>query len=71
MTPAITLCSVDQCGDFPTHRPLVIEVETEKLERTTNELQRPTNFAQMLEDKVQEEAAQGDKKAAEEEEKDM
>ena len=69
LTPAITHCEVDQPGDYPTHCPLIIEVETNKLEQITRELQRPTNFAKLLEDKIQEEVQQEETKASEEEEK--
>ena len=55
MTPAITKCYVDLESDFPTHRPLIIEVWANLLERTTNELQTPTNYAKLMEEKVQEE----------------
>ena len=36
------------------HKPVIIEVETEKLEVETRELQTPTNFAELLEEKDQE-----------------
>ena len=40
-------------GDYPTHSPVVIEIATEKLEVETRELQKPTNFAILLEEKDQ------------------
>ena len=58
LTPAITSCRVDNDADYPTHRPIIIEVETKKLETETKQLQQPTNFAMMFEDKVQEEVSQ-------------
>ena len=38
MTPAITKCYVDYESDYPTHRPLIIEVMTNLLEK------RPMSF---------------------------
>ena len=32
LVPAITACDVDQCDDYPTHRPFRIEVNTKQLE---------------------------------------
>ena len=49
---AITRCEVDNTSSFPTHRPLSIEIETDKLERETTRLQKPTNFAELFEDEV-------------------
>ena len=48
MTPAIISCYVDENSDFPTHRPLIIEVVTKFLESTFKELKKPANFAWML-----------------------
>jgi hypothetical protein len=59
LTPAVISCAVDQSGDLPTHRSLFIEINTEELEKTTRELQKPTNFAKLFEEKVQEEIAKG------------
>ena len=56
MTPAITKCYVDDYSDFPTHRPLIIEIMTKLLENTSRELKKPTNFANMLNQKIEEEA---------------
>ena len=52
LTQAIKVCYVDHTGDFPTHKPLV-EVQTEKLVKNIKELQSPTNFAEMMEEKIQ------------------
>ena len=38
--PAITACKVDQCGDYPTHRPLIIEVSVEQMEKAIREYQK-------------------------------
>ena len=51
MTPAIISCYVDENSDFPTDRPLIIEVVTKLLEATFKELHKPTNFAWMLNQK--------------------
>ena len=63
LTPAITSCVVDQSGDFPTHRSLLIEINTVELENVTRQLQRPTNFAKLFEDKVQEETKKAEEEA--------
>ena len=49
MKPAIVKCYVDESSDYPTHRPLCIQVLTKLLEFNVKELRRPTNFASMLE----------------------
>jgi len=51
---AITKCRVDNTSCFPTHRPLMIEISTDKLEIEVWQLQKPTNYAEMFEEKVQE-----------------
>ena len=66
MTPAITSCYVDENSDFPTHRPLVIEVVSKLLEATVKELQTPTNFAWMLNHKIEKEAEEANLKREEE-----
>ena len=53
---------MDQRGDYPTHWSLLIEINTVELENVARRLQRPTSFAKLFEDKVQEET----KKAEEE-----
>lgn len=55
MTPAIVSCCVDENNDFPTYRPLIIEVVAKILEVDIKELQKPTNFAWMLNHKIEEE----------------
>ena len=52
LMPAISLCDVDHTSSFPTHRPLRIEVNTEKLDVVANQLQTPTNYAERFEEKV-------------------
>ena len=54
LMPAISNCRVDNTSCFPTHRPLGIEICTGKLEVVVNQLQKPTNFAELFEAKVQE-----------------
>ena len=51
--PAIAACKVDRCGDYPTHRTLIIEVNVETIEKVTRELQKTTNCAKLLEEKIQ------------------
>ena len=53
LTPCIEICWVDQCGTFPTHRQLMIEINEKKLCRQMRTLVKPTNFAAMFEDIVQ------------------
>ena len=53
MAPAIVKCYGDEDSDYPTHRPLCIEVLTRLLEVNVKELQTPTNFANMLEQKIE------------------
>ena len=55
LTLAITSCYVDDNSDYPTHRPLIIEVLTKLLETTSRELKKPTNFAWMLNQKIDKE----------------
>ena len=55
MTPAITSCYVDDNSDYPTHRPLIIEVLTKLLEATSRELKKPTTFAWMFNQKFEKE----------------
>ena len=69
MTPAITNCFVDEDSDYPTHRPLVIEVVTKMLEATVKELQKPTNFAWLLNHKIEKEVEKEMVKKGEEKQK--
>ena len=66
--PAITACKVDQCGDSPTHRPLFIEANVEKMETVTRKLQKTTDYAKLLEDKIQGRVQEAKAKAEAEEE---
>ena len=67
MTPAIVNCYVDENSDYPTHRPLIIEVITKILEVDIKELQKPTSFAWMLNQRIDEELEKAQAKKAEEE----
>lgn len=58
LMPAIERCGVDQTSSFPTHRPLSIEVNIDKVVKMANKLQRPTNSAGMFEGRVQKEHQQ-------------
>ena len=53
--PAIVKCHVDESSDYPTHRPLCIEVLTKMLEFNVKELRRPTNFADIIEQQISDE----------------
>lgn len=46
MTPAIVKCYVDEGSDYPTHRPLCIEVLTRMLEVNVKELQKAYHVCQ-------------------------
>ena len=53
LTPAVKAFRIDDASDYPTHRPAIIDVCTKKLQTTAKQLQKPTNFAEMFEEKVQ------------------
>ena len=55
MTVDISNCRVEHSGDYPTHRPLIVDYQTGELKKTTKELVKPTNMAQLMEEEVQEE----------------
>ena len=44
LTPAVTACYVDYLSGLHTHRPLLIEVATAKLEMVTKEMQKPADL---------------------------
>ena len=52
--PAIIAREVDQCDTYAMHRPFIIEVNVDSLEKVTSELQQTLDYAKMLEDKIQE-----------------
>ena len=60
LTPSIKQCWVEEAGGFPTHRPLLIEIYVKTMLRTTNQLIKPTNFAELFEEKVQKELAEAE-----------
>ena len=62
LTPAIVNCYVDENSDYPAHRPLIIEVATKLLEATIKELQKPTNFAWMRNQKIDKEVEEAQTK---------
>ena len=51
--PALEACRVDQCDQFPTHRPLLVSIRVQKLEQFTRKLQTTTDYAKMIEEKIQ------------------
>ena len=53
MNGAIKRCYVDNCGDFPIHRPLIIEIECEDLTKEVKELIKPINMAELMEERIQ------------------
>jgi hypothetical protein len=58
LTPAIKACWVDQQADLPTHKPLAIEVDVKEMKRVTRMLAKPTDFAELFEQKIREDVAQ-------------
>ena len=62
MTLAIVNCYVGENSGFPSHRPPIIEVVTKLLEATIKELQKPTNFAWMLNQKIDKEVEEAQMK---------
>ena len=64
---AITTCRVDHGGDYPTHRPLIIEINVDKMGKDTRELQTTTIDAKLREgnilDRVQAATAEADAEA--------
>ena len=60
LTPSIKQCWVDQAGEYPSHRPLMVEIYVKKLQRVVNKLNKPTDFSELFDEKVKEmvEAAQ-------------
>ena len=56
LTPAVKNFEVIQDANFPTHRQIRIKIATTELTTTTNQLRKPTNYAKMFQDKLDEEA---------------
>ena len=54
-TPAVKAFRIDDDSDYPTNRPAFNDVCTKKLQTTTRQLHKPTNFADLFEAKLQEE----------------
>ena len=52
LTPAITHCEVDPSSDYPTHRPLCIDISTNDLKKKTKQLIKPTDMAEMMEERI-------------------
>ena len=63
MTPAVEKAEVDNTSGLPTHRPLVMKVNIKKIRKQTKRLRKPTNFAELFEDKVQEKVNEAKAKA--------
>ena len=55
LAPAVRAFRIDEDADYPTHRPAIIDVGTKKLMTATRQLQKPTDFAELFEAKLQEE----------------
>ena len=66
MTPAIASGMIDDNSDYPTHRPLIIEIITKLLETTSKELMKPTNSAWMFNQKIEKQVEEAQAKREEE-----
>ena len=53
MTPAIVKCHADESSDYPTHRPLCIEVLTKLFGFNVREPRKTTHFASMMEQHIE------------------
>ena len=58
LTPAVKKCSVQKDADFPTHKPVLVEVESASVNKETRQLHTPTDFSQLFEEKAQRERAE-------------
>ena len=47
-------CRTSTRDDFPTHKPLMVDIRTTKLKQTMEKSQPTTNFAKLIEDVTQE-----------------
>jgi len=43
---------VEQSGVYPSHRPLLMNINIRKVYRTTKQIEMPTNFAELFEEKL-------------------
>ena len=69
LSPAVKTCIVDQLDQFPTHRPIVVEIATERMQKVTTEIVKPTNFATLSEEEVQGEVQTAQEEARKKQEK--
>ena len=63
MTPAVEEAEVDNTSGYPTHRPFAIKINIKKIRKQTKRLRKPTNFAELFEDKVQRKVSEAKEKA--------
>ena len=63
MTPAVEEAEVDNTSGYPTHRPFAIKVNIKKISKQTKRLRKPTNFAELFEEKVQRKVSEAKAKA--------
>ena len=67
LTPAVKKCSVQKDADFPTHKPVLVEVESASVNKETRQLHKPTDFSQLFEEKVQREYKEAKEREEEQE----
>lgn len=52
--PALESSRVDTCDDFPTHKPIMVDIRLSKLKQTMKKLQPITDYAKLVVDMIQE-----------------
>ena len=63
LTPAVRSFWLDLEANYPTHCPIYIAIATSKLVKDINQLIKPTNFAALFQDKVDEDIARKQEEA--------
>ena len=63
LTPAVRSFWLDHEANYPTHSPIYIAIATSKLVKDINQLIKPTNFAALFQDKVDEDIARKQEEA--------
>ena len=53
LLPAIEACSIDTDDTFATHRPLKVRIKTGRIVKQLKTLRKTTNYAELLETKIQ------------------
>lgn len=53
LTPALDNCRTDRCDDYPTHKPLMVDIRIKELKQSVREHQPTTDVAKPIEDMIQ------------------